>query len=447
MLKVTQDIQGSVGEDGDNSPAVGSNAHDTAVAAVQNPRGDDAAPRHRSGRKRGPRSMGRYPFVTWLSQYAKVLPHVVAEETADVYVERLRYVHDILQLMRARKEIDTTDPARFGEKEIHALDTWMKHPERYLLPDPIQRRSQKKTELDPVYQRKLWAAIGRVLAYCGNPILQTMKARGTWKRPKAPPKAKVIKDESWVLDALNRIGAIPGWAAAVVKFNVAFIWYNPTRSKELRLAEVSDLDLTADIFRVMHPKGEGTYGVVGAPVDVPDAFHPHAEEYLKVRKQHLRLFDLDPSRIKPLVPNERGDYYNPKTWNSMRYKVFRQAGLVCNYRILRKSSLQKFMEDLEAAGYKDTALAELVALRGRHSVAVALGNYVEYNGGRVRKVVREVSRMEATMPPEQSSKPPASPANHVDNPQKVREHGRVKNEESERRRLRDLDDFLEDADL
>ncbi len=378
------------GSDGWDNIRATETTHADYQVVVGNTLGDKTASRHRRGRKREARSLGRYPFLTRLDEYAKVLPHVVEEATAKEYVRKLRYIHGILQRLRGRDEINHTDPARFGEREVYAIDEWMSHPDRYLLNDE-GRRKRRKQVFDPAYQSHLWGYLERFLVFCGNPILDTMEEQGKWKRPEVPAKAKVTKDESWFRDAMARLEGLEGWQATVVRFAVAFYWYNADRSKELRLANVEDLDLRGRVFRVQHPKGERGYGVIGATVDLFPQFVPYAVDFLGEREKYLREEHLDPRKVAILCPTRLGEAYSENGWSSLRRKVFRQVGIEGDYRILRKSSLQNFTDALEAKGYKDGAIVELVAMRGRHSIATALENYIEVKQRRVRRAVDEVA--------------------------------------------------------
>lgn len=381
--------------------------------------------------------MGRYPFLTWLDRYANTLPHVVGEGTAAERLRKLRYMHIVLQNMLARGEVDTTNPSKFGTREIYAFDTWMKHPERYLLPDEKKSRKQKGSEFDPAYKEKLWGHLGSFLAFSGNPILDQMAARGTWKRPKVTPKAKRTKDEAWFRDVMAKLEAAEGWPAIVVRFCVAFYWYNAGRSKELRLSTIDDLDTIQLIWRVRHPKGEGSFGVVGAEVDMFEEFKPYAVDFLAAREARLKELGLNPEKVKPLVPNEDGHFYDEGTWSSMRYKRFRKSGIQGDYRILRKSSLQVFMDALEEGGYKDSAIAELAALRGRHSVSTALKNYVDYRRGRLRKVVREVSKNADLLEPK-----PIGSGDRLQELRRLRDDGFISAEEFEVLRNRVLEQLV-----
>ncbi len=367
-----------------------------------------------------------------------MLPHVVEEKTAAEYLRKLRYVHDVLQVMKDRGEIDTSDPAKFAEREVYALDTWMKHPDRYRLLDEKRERKQKLTAFDPEYRKHLWVYIAGFLAHSGNPILERMRDAGKWRPPKAPPKAKVVKDEAWFRDTMAKLETMEGWKAAVVRFATAFYWLNADRSKELRLADIEDMDLRQKVFRVMHPKGEGRYGVVGAEVDLLDEFLPYAEDFLATREDRLRKLGLDPAKVRALVPNRLGKHYDENGWSGLRYKVFRQLGIAGNYRILRKSSLQNFMDALEDSGeYHDTAIVELEALRGRHSVATALTNYVQYKQSRVRKAVQTVSR--GSEPIVSVERRPTTAAERLEELGRMEAKGLISAEEYEAARKRLLD--------
>ena len=341
--------------------------------------------------------MGPRPFLTLLKAYARILPNVLGSpKSVQERVGKLRYIHDIVQLMHARGEVATTNPQKFGEKEITALNAWMQRPDLYLLLDPVRRKLQKGARrpdegFGGAYKEKLWTHISEFLTYCHNDILGTMEREGTWKRPKRS-KRKRYKDEEWFRDAMARLEAASGWLPTLIRFTTAFTWYIAPRSKELRLAEVDDLDLKRRVFRVRHPKGEGAYGVEFEEVAFDERFLPYAEDFLAAREARIHLFEMDPEKVKPLAPTERGGFYNDTTWNSTRWKTFKKLGIEGDYRILRKSSLQNYMREVEELGdYKDMAVVELEARRGRHSIATALEHYVEYTQNRANKVYWEIA--------------------------------------------------------
>lgn len=396
--------------------------------------------------------MGPRPFLTLLKAYAKTLPNILgSERTIEERLTKLRYIHDIVQIMRTRGEVDTTNPQLFGEKEISALNHWMQHPDQYLLPDPARRKVQKGARrpdeaFGGAYKEKLWTHIGEFLGFCHNDILETMEREGKWKRPKRS-KRKRYKDEEWFRDAMAKLEAANGWLPTLIRFTTAFTWYIAPRSKELRLAEIDDLDLRRKVFRVRHPKGEGAYGVEFEEVAFDERFLPYAEDFLAAREARIRLFELDPEKVRPLEPTERGAFYNHTTWNSTRWKTFKRLGIEGDYRVIRKSSLQNYMREVEELGdYKDMAVVELEARRGRHSIATALEHYVEYTQDRSNKVYWEIAERRKTRGLV-SVEPRRDAADALRDLQRLRDEGLMTAEEYDRLRAGVLEQIVRRANV
>lgn len=267
------------------------------------------------------------------------------------------------------------------------------------LPD-LSRRRKQKDHLEEAYRAQIWTHIDAFLKFCHNPIIGTMLAEGEFKWPRVPEKELVHKDEAWFHDAMARLEGRRGWQATVIRFSVAHYWFNANRSKELRLADLADIDVEARVFCVRHPKGEGKFkGRIGEEVDLFDEYLPYLNDFLAEREEMLRVHGLDPSTVKAVCPTTSGGYYSPFAWNSMRYRVFRSAGVEGDYRILRRSSLQKFADDIEAdlvERGKDTeeaemAVAELVAQRGRHTTNTSRRYYVKPGRRRLKKAIQRLS--------------------------------------------------------
>ncbi len=289
--------------------------------------------------------------------------------------------------------MDTTDPARMGRKEIEALDRWMAEPWTVVLTDPKRvakqrHRTQDDGPFPPDYRTRLWIALEHLLSFCHNAILDWMVEESLWQWPRIGPADKTVKNRTWFRDAMARLEGDDRWQTVVVRFATAWYFMMAERPKELRLTDADDVDIEGMVHIVQHPKGEKAYGKPGQPVDMFDEFLPYLEDFLASREKRLGLLGLDPSSVKPIAPTRTGGYYSPKAWNSMRYRVYKDHGIQGDYRNLRKSSLAEFKELVKKKGYKDKAVAEAIAVRGRHSVAVSIREYVDEDRDRVRDVVR-----------------------------------------------------------
>src|SRR3990170_1158816 len=314
--------------------------------------------------RRRPRSTGRYPWVTATRAYAADMRAVLELNTVRERERKLLYIGKALERAKARKEIATTDPRRFGKREADCVATWI-----------------RDRGFSVGYEAKLWQYVEALLRYKGNDVLLRLEAKGTWRRPRPSYRPPVVKDEAWLRDALRRLDAIGGWRPAAVRFAIAFTVGMGLRPKELRKADLEDLDAEAWTFVVRHPKGERTYGET-TEIDVYQDARPHVVDFLARRR--ARLEELGIPEARPLVPNEEGGHYTEPGWRNMRWKVFRQAGIDGNYKVLRATHEQLLMDRLEAIGYREGGVIEVASKRLRHTPATATRHYADLRTRRAR---------------------------------------------------------------
>jgi len=323
----------------------------------------------RSGRTRkGKRRVDRFAYVVLLRTYTTALTrgNVLGPDSLAVRVRTLQLAFQVL--LDARRRIDTLDPRKIGAKEIGVLAQWM-------------------AEKSVGYQAKLWTAVEAFLLFCKNTILPDLEAQKLWKRPRPTYTAKGVKDEAWLQDSLRRLDGIDGWRTTVTRFVVAFIFGTGLRPKELRLADLKDLDTIRWTFKVMHPK-KVRGAVVGAELDVYEDTKVHVMDFLAARDKHLRAEGRDPATVVALIPSERGMHYSEVGFRNVRLDTYRKAGIEGDFRVLRRTHEQILMDRLEAQGRKDVSVIEIAAKRLRHTPQVALGHYVEYRSGRAKDVAK-----------------------------------------------------------
>ncbi len=215
--------------------------------------------------------MARTSFPASVSAYLDAMRPYMAEGTLTRKGRNLRVVYEDLKALGIRRA-----PAALAERDIEALLVrWRRRPSRY------------GSGLDPATQAKYLADLDGFLAWCGNPVIATMRRVPYVRFPRAV--AKPIR----VLDAqdLERLRAaaegIEGFPGSVARFLVAFLPATGLRRKELRLAKLKDLDLARGRILVAHPKGEGSWAVPDfAPV--PGFVRPAVEDYLAERAVYLQ---------------------------------------------------------------------------------------------------------------------------------------------------------------
>lgn len=115
------------------------------------------------------------------------------------------------------------------------------------------------------------------------------------------------------------------------------------RNKELRLAELDDLDTLKWLLTVRHPKGEGTYGVV-RKVIVPEAIRPAVKDYLTLRSAWLISHRVKSSSLFFALDG----VYGPLSGNSIRTLkdgVAEMIGMKFELRDCRRAFGQRYIDN------------------------------------------------------------------------------------------------------
>ncbi len=111
-----------------------------------------------------------------------------------------------------------------------------------------------------------------------------------------------------------------------------------TKLPDVQLAGIDDFDMNLWVLTVEHSKGEGSWAVGGEEVRIFPDFRQYVLNYLSARDAHLRQLGLDPKRVKPLLPDEKGECYSAYCWRTARWKVFKDLGIDdMPYKTLRPS--------------------------------------------------------------------------------------------------------------
>ena len=120
----------------------------------------------RRGRKRGPRSMGRYPFLDYASRYQASVEGLYARTTRKVLDRGLRRMAKDFELLRERGEIASTNPEKLTQEDLM----------KYL----ALLKARGLRECGIVHNL---STLGNLLLYAGNPD-------GTTQAPVSCPNAQ-----------------------------------------------------------------------------------------------------------------------------------------------------------------------------------------------------------------------------------------------------------------
>jgi len=272
--------------------------------------------------------MGRYPFLEASNAYLEFVRPFIAESTFAVRKRGLSYLGRIFEDLNIQGGAETTNPARFQEREIGALLGWMR---------------ERRLGLD--YQAKLLTHLRALLTYIGNPVMERTKASKIVHLPRRAEKPVYVKDDAWYEDAMRKLEGLSNWGAEAIRFAMAFHYHTGLRVKELRLARLSDLDTARWTLSVEHPKGEGAWAAPGERIAIFPSVRPHVLDFLEARARRVRDLGLEAEQVEPLIPNDRGAFYSEAGWRRRRLKTFREAGIErANFRILRPSFAQRLKD-------------------------------------------------------------------------------------------------------
>lgn len=235
-------------------------------------RGTGRTQRRRRGRKRGQRSMGRYPFLAHLNEYLTAVKSSWVESTWKNERRRLRHIYKTMETLKNEGKMTTTNPDLMEEADIQA---WI---------------AVRRASVGPSTFKKDMDALTWFLAFVGNPVMSRMKARRQLPKiakAQTEPELKAL-DEEEILLAQNTAEGIEGWWGSVCRFIAWMYPYTGLRPSELRLAHREDLNTDKWEIWVRHPKGELTYGK-RRTVPIPAPARPAVFRYLSEREAMLKM--------------------------------------------------------------------------------------------------------------------------------------------------------------
>src|SRR6266581_4008348 len=282
---------------------------------------------HRRGRKRKARSMGRPlkdPFGAAAARYLDKVGPFRSEYTIKELRRKLRHIGAMLHDLHMNGVIQSMEPKRFERETIGALLVWM-----------------RQKGFSSEYQAKILVHLGLVLDSVQNNVIRELRALKML--PQRPgPKPIFVKSEDWLREALAKLESLDGWMAEIVRFAMQVYFWTGLRVRELRLARRNDVDLTTWTMRISAPKGLGRWATGGERVLIVQELRPVLMDFLAARSRMLERMGI--ADVEWLIPDTIGRAYTCDRWNSIRYKVFRQAGIQGDFRILRPSFAMKLKE-------------------------------------------------------------------------------------------------------
>ena len=312
-----------------------------AGAGAETPAGKDAIGtqiRRKRGRRRLPRSIGRFPFSVTADRYLDALK----SHRAEVTIRQLRWdLNSIKEDVRSLQEmgkVSTENPSKLTLDDIAALiGYWRERPRRG------PGRTQGK--LDPTSQNHLFRALKGLLEFCGNGAITQLKTRPYVQVPKPIEKPIRTLSESDLERLRVAADSMDGWHGAVARFLAAFCPETGLGPKEVRLQEVECVDLANRLVLVCHPKGEGKYATPHAEYSpIGEAAVQPLLDFLAEREAFLNG-EKHPALIPFRHADGALDYWSAAMLGKVKAKLEKASGVKFQIRTFRATFGQRALDD------------------------------------------------------------------------------------------------------
>lgn len=304
--------------------------------------------------------MSRYPFEEYAARFMESMTGIYSEATVSKNTRRYRRMAMDIRRHFEMGKISTTSPKSMTPEDV-----------RYHL-QYRKGLGYSKSE----YSHEV-TAMTVLFDFCENMAVRTCLR----KYPLLRPNSKHVRLPSLtpseydrIVHRINEVAADCDDFATLRSFAMLAVLLGcGPRTKELRLIDCSDLDLTDWILDIIHVKGEDTYGEPRS-VPVPPDFRPIILRYLAVRD------GTNPNKSPALFPPSRGSNLY-LVGNSVR-KILAVAcddlGLDLDPRILRRTFGQHYLDsDIDSIesvsvlmGHASTQTTESYYARRRNAKAI-----------------------------------------------------------------------------
>jgi integrase/recombinase XerD len=303
--------------------------------------------------------MGRHPFLTAARKYLGTVGPMYAEATVKELDRRTRRMAKDFEALKTEKRIGTTDLGRMTQRDISAYIGLL--------------RTRGLAESGQVHDISTLRAL---LRFCGNPVLDRMKATHGHMLPKRrdarlPPVSQSVVDR-----ILRMASKADSWPKLQAYALVLMALGGGLRTKELRLARINDLDVNEWVFTVQHPKGEGRYGAVRG-VPIRPQVRPTTRRYVAARAEMVSRYTPNNEALFPTLQNQGGDaFHSTDGLECLKKIVEKEVGARFDLRACRRTFGQSCIDDKASLdsvsllmGHGSTKTTERYYCRKREEVA------------------------------------------------------------------------------
>lgn len=285
--------------------------------------------KHKAGRKRRGRSMGRYPFLTWVMKYLSSVGDAYAQETLAELNRRYRRMSEDFGALLESRKVRTSNPEKISADDVLAYVSYLK------------KRGMKDSgilhNLGP---------LNNLLAFAGNTAVTVFKQRHHSVVPRKRTMRYPSMDESVFQRVLYDAERVKesDWKRSKAYALVILAICTGMRNKEIRLCDVTDLDLVEMKIVATHVKGEDTYGQPRTIAIRPEAIGI-MEKYLRVRNK--KVMEKCPSNLAlfPVLRDGDDGYFSSNGIRMLKCVVEKEIGAKFDLRMCRRTYGQMAIDD------------------------------------------------------------------------------------------------------
>ena len=271
--------------------------------------------------------MGRYPFGEYAAKYLESVRGVYAEETWKNRQRRYKRMERRIIELKEKNMISTMSPKSMTAEDV-----------RVIILDAKERVSTADLVHEVNALRKLLMFVdNNAVDVClnHNPGLKPVFKGTRRKQAMQDDMYQLILDRSKELDSMD-FKRVRAYAFVLMCINTG------ARNKEIRFAEVGDLDTRFWTFDIIHVKGEATYGQPRR-VPVPPEVRPIITTWLLLRQKWLADNSLDSPALFPSKSSDDG-FLSGNSLRVIKHVVEEDLGIKFDLRQCRRTFGQRYLD-------------------------------------------------------------------------------------------------------
>jgi len=330
--KARRPVEARILSEDDRQLALGVNPNGHKEKASHG-RMDSSVRKKRGHRKRGPRSMGRFPFLTAAERLLEDTKPFYADSTFQERKRKFKRIYKILVELKDNGRINTTSSLKMTEYEVKEFIGWC------------------KKNLDASTTAKYLRFLDEILQSVGNNSVSIVKLRYRHLIPKQTLKSikTIPKDslKSLLIGDFSLEKELWDWVG-----KTAIALYSHCcgpRVSEIRLTKLKDLDIEKLRLRISEPKGKCTWANAGDEVPIMPGIEAIVQEYLEFRNETLRNLGLNPDKVEPLfiyiTRNNEVKYWSLAMWQYLKQSIEKASGIRFRWKDFRPTFAQSVKDN------------------------------------------------------------------------------------------------------